>query len=76
MSATYGPRDWNSHPPLIFPAYRSTVRRGPTKPLVPLRQSLSELTGPVYGQTPWASSIMTSPGTPRRTASRSASASW
>jgi protocatechuate 3,4-dioxygenase beta subunit len=49
MSATYGPRDWSSHPPLIFPAYRSTVRRGPTKPLVPLRQSLSELTGPVYG---------------------------
>jgi protocatechuate 3,4-dioxygenase, beta subunit len=49
MSATYGARDWSSHPPLIFPAYRSTVLRGPTKPLVPLEQSLSELTGPVYG---------------------------
>jgi protocatechuate 3,4-dioxygenase beta subunit len=49
MSATYGARDWSSHPPLIFPAYRSTVLRGPTKPLVPLEHSLSELTGPVYG---------------------------
>ena len=43
------PRDWTAHPPLIHPDYKSTVKRGPTKPLVPIRQSLSELTGPVYG---------------------------
>jgi protocatechuate 3,4-dioxygenase beta subunit len=49
MSATYTPRDWTSHPPQVFPAYRSSVRRAPTRPLVPLAQSLSELTGPVYG---------------------------
>jgi protocatechuate 3,4-dioxygenase beta subunit len=49
MSATYTPRDWDSQPPLVFPAYKSTVLRGPTRPLVPLAQSLSELTGPVYG---------------------------
>ena len=49
MTATYMPRDWASHPPLIFPAYRSTVLRGPKKPLVPIAHSLSELTGPVYG---------------------------
>ena len=49
MTARYTPRDWASHPPTIFPAYKSTVLRGPSKPLVPLEQSLSELTGPVYG---------------------------
>lgn len=43
------PRDWTAHPPLIHPDYKSTVKRGPTKPLVPIKHSLSELTGPVYG---------------------------
>jgi protocatechuate 3,4-dioxygenase beta subunit len=46
----YKPRDWASHPPLVYPDYKSTVLRGPSKPLVPLKQTLSELTGPVYGQ--------------------------
>jgi protocatechuate 3,4-dioxygenase beta subunit len=49
MGATYGPRDWSSHPPLVHPAYKSTVLRGPSRPLVPIAQCLSELTGPVYG---------------------------
>ena len=50
MSETnYSPRDWSSHPPYIYPPYRSTPLRGPTKPLVPMQQSLSTLTGPVYG---------------------------
>ena len=43
------PRDWSTQPPYIFPEYKSTPLRGPTKPLIPLRQTLSELTGPVYG---------------------------
>lgn len=43
------PRDWKSHPAYIHPTYRSTPLRGPTKALVPLKQSLSTLTGPVYG---------------------------
>jgi len=43
------PRDWTAHPPLIHADYKSTAKRGPTKPLVPIRHSLSELTGPVYG---------------------------
>ncbi|HZD26915.1 MAG TPA: protocatechuate 3,4-dioxygenase subunit beta [Alphaproteobacteria bacterium] len=47
--ATYKPRDWASHPPYISPDYKSTPLRGPTKPLIPLPQSLSELTGPIYG---------------------------
>jgi protocatechuate 3,4-dioxygenase beta subunit len=46
---TIRPRDWASHPPYIFPEYKSTPLRGPTKPLIPIPQSLSELTGPVYG---------------------------
>ena len=42
-------RDWASHPPLIYPDYKSTALRGPTKPLIALPPSLSEATGPVYG---------------------------
>ncbi len=46
---TYRPRDWEAHPPLLFPAYGSTVLRAPKQPLIPLPQGLGELTGPVYG---------------------------
>jgi protocatechuate 3,4-dioxygenase beta subunit len=45
----YKPRDWTTQPPLIDPGYKSTRLRGPTKPLIPLPASLSEITGPVYG---------------------------
>jgi protocatechuate 3,4-dioxygenase beta subunit len=45
----FSPRDWVSQPPYVYPDYKSTVLRGPTKPLIPLKQTLSELTGPVYG---------------------------
>ena len=43
------PRDWAAHPPHIAPFYMSTRLRGPTQPLVPLQQSLAQLTAPVYG---------------------------
>lgn len=46
----FSPRDWVSHPTYVDPGYKSTVLRGPTKPLIPLKQTLSEMTGPVYGQ--------------------------
>ena len=46
---SFKPRDWNSQPPYVYRNYKSTVLRGPRKPLVPLKQTLSELTGPVYG---------------------------
>ena len=42
-------RDWASHPPYVYEDYASTVLRGPTRPLVPLRHTLSETTGPVFG---------------------------
>jgi protocatechuate 3,4-dioxygenase beta subunit len=45
----FSPRDWDAHPPYVYPGYKSTGLRGPTKPLIPLKQTLSELTGPVYG---------------------------
>ena len=49
MSESYAPRDWSSQPPYLHPDYKSTVLRAPTKKLIPIRQSLSEITGPVYG---------------------------
>lgn len=45
----FSPRDWVSQPPYAWPDYKSTALRGPTKPLIPLKQTLSEMTGPVYG---------------------------
>lgn len=41
--------DWNIQPPYLHPDYKSTVLRAPQKPLIPLPQTLSELTAPVYG---------------------------
>ena len=46
----FSPRDWVSQPPYVWPDYTSSVLRGPTRPLIPLKQTLSELTGPVYGR--------------------------
>ena len=46
---SFRPRDWHSHPPLLYADYKSTALRGPTKPLAPLPQSLSETSGPVFG---------------------------
>ena len=37
-------------PPYIYPDYRSTQLRGPKKPLVILPHTLSELTGPAFGE--------------------------
>ena len=43
------PRDWSSQPDYIYPGYRSTAKRGPQQPLIPIVASLSELRQPVYG---------------------------
>jgi protocatechuate 3,4-dioxygenase beta subunit len=45
----YNPRDWTQHPPYLDTGYRSTEFRAPKKPLVPIPETLSELTGPVFG---------------------------
>ena len=44
----YNPRDWKSHPPYSFKAYGSSIKRGPLKKLVPIEQTLSEITGPLF----------------------------
>lgn len=41
--------DWRAHPPYLHAPYKSTIKRSPQQPLVPLTHTLSELTGPVYG---------------------------
>jgi len=38
-----------TQPDYLFPMYVSTVKRAPTRPLVILPHTLSELTGPVFG---------------------------
>jgi protocatechuate 3,4-dioxygenase, beta subunit len=46
---TQNKRDWAIQPPYLYPEYKSTVLRAPTKPLIPLKHTLSERTGPVFG---------------------------
>jgi len=41
-----------TQPPYLHPPYRSSVRRAPTKPLVLLPHTLSEVTGPVFEHEP------------------------
>jgi protocatechuate 3,4-dioxygenase beta subunit len=49
MSLVYPLESKQANPPLLFPAYKSTVLRAPKNPLVLIPHTLSELTGPVYG---------------------------
>jgi protocatechuate 3,4-dioxygenase beta subunit len=49
MTAAYPADALKAHPSNDYPAYNSTARRHPSRPLVPLAHTLSELTGPVYG---------------------------
>jgi protocatechuate 3,4-dioxygenase beta subunit len=45
----YNSFDREVQPAYLTPEYKSTIYRAPQKPLVLLKQSLSELTGPVFG---------------------------
>lgn len=38
-----------TQPDYLFPMYASTVKRAPTRPLVLLEHTLTELTGPIFG---------------------------
>jgi protocatechuate 3,4-dioxygenase beta subunit len=42
-------RDWDSHPPLHYPPYASTVLRAPRQQAVRIPRGPSELSGPAYG---------------------------
>jgi protocatechuate 3,4-dioxygenase, beta subunit len=39
----------DTQPPLVHAAYRSTIKRAPSKPLISLPQTISEVTGPTFG---------------------------
>lgn len=44
------PAHESPHPPHLYPDYRSTVLRAPSRPLIPLAHTtLSETTGPLFG---------------------------
>ncbi|MGF6504766.1 protocatechuate 3,4-dioxygenase beta subunit [Paraburkholderia sp. 32] len=43
------PRDFASHPEYIYPPYGSSVKRGPSRPLIPLKERLRDQRVPVYG---------------------------
>jgi protocatechuate 3,4-dioxygenase beta subunit len=47
--AGYRKSDRGTQPDLVYPPYASTVKRSPTQPLVMLAQTLSEITGPLFG---------------------------
>ena len=49
VSNTASVIDWARQPSYLYEGYKSTTKRGPTKPLIPMAHTLSELTGPVYG---------------------------
>lgn len=49
MGIVYPLDSKKANPPLLYPDYKSTIRRAPVNPLVIIPHTLSELTGPVYG---------------------------
>jgi protocatechuate 3,4-dioxygenase, beta subunit len=49
MTFVFPRESLSAFPPSLHPDYKSTVKRAPKRPLVPMPHTLSELTGPVYG---------------------------
>jgi protocatechuate 3,4-dioxygenase beta subunit len=49
MTLIYPVDSNKAHPAPLSPAYKSSIKRAPQKPLISMRHTLSELTGPVYG---------------------------
>lgn len=49
MTIVYPLDSKEANPPLLYPDYKSTVRRAPVKPMIIVPHTLTELTGPVYG---------------------------
>jgi protocatechuate 3,4-dioxygenase beta subunit len=43
-------RDRNWHPRPLYPAYKTTILRAPQRALISFSNSLSEMTGPAFGQ--------------------------
>ena len=49
MTLIYPVDSNKAHPAPLSPAYKSSIKRAPSKPLIAMRHTLSELTGSVYG---------------------------
>jgi protocatechuate 3,4-dioxygenase beta subunit len=49
MADRYSRAGNDADPPFLSPDYKSTVLRSPRKPLIMIPQTISEITGPVYG---------------------------
>jgi len=49
VSLIYPTKSLENFPKHLTPGYKSTIKRSPTKPLMIIPHTLSELTGPVYG---------------------------
>ena len=47
--AGYRPTYPGTQPDLLYPPYVSSVKRAPSKPLIPIPYTLSEVTGPMFG---------------------------
>ena len=46
---SYRRSESGSQPNYLYPGYRATVRRAPSKPLIVVPHTLSEITGPLFG---------------------------
>jgi len=49
-NGSYYPRDRRRQPQALTPDYKTSVARSPRQPLLSLENTVSELTGPVFGQ--------------------------
>ena len=49
MHDSYSRAGAAADPPYLAPDYRSTLTRAPSRPLIVIPQTLSEITGPIYG---------------------------
>jgi protocatechuate 3,4-dioxygenase, beta subunit len=49
QTGAFLPRDRNWHPPGLTPRYKTTVLRSPQRALISFSNTLSEVTGPVFG---------------------------
>jgi len=50
MSGGFYPRDRDRHPAAYTPSYKSSIVRSPQKALIAFDSTLSEMTGPAFGQ--------------------------
>ena len=42
--------NFDVHPPHLSPGYKSTILRSPTRPLMPVKELMKDLSLPVFGQ--------------------------